>query len=248
MRWAGVALPGAARQASVQYGPSELRADAQRVSCASGEAMSELTPEAAEFYPTPAYCVHRFLEAVHLPDGLWIEPCVGEGAIVHAVNGVRSDMEWEANDIRDVPWLDCYEDRLWHQDAVNSHKLWSPAFYRSVGITNQPFSKALAIVLNMVASCGHVAILQRLNWMASEERAPWLRRNPPGVYVLPNRPSFTGDGHTDGADYAWYLWPPQHSGVVVLDSTPLEVRRRDERAAAAIAYCGPEQLTLEQQS
>ena len=33
-----------------------------------------------DFYPTPAWCVHRLLEAVPLPAGRWLEPCVGDGA------------------------------------------------------------------------------------------------------------------------------------------------------------------------
>lgn len=205
---------------------------------------SALTPEQAEFFPTPAYCVHRFLEAVKLPFGDWIEPCVGEGAIVRAVNayhgGPDVGVAWTANDIREVARLDCYSE-LWRLDFTLGLRVDCPW---GVGITNPPFSKALAIVRSMLRCCDHVAILQRLNWLEGSDRAPFLREHPPGVYVLPERPSFTGDGSTDGCGYAWYLWPPQHPHVVVLNSTPREIRRRDEAEAACNRYRGPEQLGL----
>ena len=29
----------------------------------------------------------------------------------------------------------------------------------------------------------------------------------PDVYQLPKRPSFTGDGSPDAAEYSWFVWP-----------------------------------------
>jgi len=89
---------------------------------------------------------------------------------------------------------------------------------------NPPFSKAVQFADLAIRQCSTVVMLQRLNWLASEDRASWLRDHPPGVYVLPNRPSFVGPG-TDQQEYAWYVWPPQHRTVQVLRSTP-----KDERA------------------
>jgi len=54
-----------------------------------------------DFYETPAWCVHRLLEAVpQLPGGAWLEPCAGKGAIIRAVNEVRKDpIHWTAVEI-----------------------------------------------------------------------------------------------------------------------------------------------------
>lgn len=51
-----------------------------------------------------------------------------------------------------------------------------------------------------------VAMLLRLAWLSSGKRAALHRELPPDVYVLSERPSFTGNGKTDGADYAWFVW------------------------------------------
>lgn len=51
-----------------------------------------------------------------------------------------------------------------------------------------------------------LALLMRMAWLASAKRVALHRRFPPSVYVLSDRPSFTKDGKTDGADYAWFVW------------------------------------------
>lgn len=51
-----------------------------------------------------------------------------------------------------------------------------------------------------------VIALLRLNWLGSKMRAPFHRKMRPLVWVLPGRPSFTGDGKTDSTEYAWFVW------------------------------------------
>jgi len=58
-----------------------------------------------------------------------------------------------------------------------------------------------------------VVLLMRLAWLASAKRADLHRKYPPSVYVLSDRPSFTKDGKTDGADYAWFVWNRGRSGM-----------------------------------
>ena len=42
--------------------------------------------------------------------------------------------------------------------------------------------------------------------MASRKRFGFMRENPPTeMYVLNQRPSFTGKG-TDAQEYAWFVW------------------------------------------
>jgi hypothetical protein len=53
-----------------------------------------------------------------------------------------------------------------------------------------------------------------------------MRARTPDVYVLPNRPSFTG-GSTDSIEYAWFVWRTRaaRSGTIrVLAETGREER------------------------
>lgn len=177
-------------------------------------------PKNLEVYPTPGWCVHRLLEAVYLPPGTWLEPCVGAGAIVTAIGELRDDIEWHTIEVRP----ECQADET-------ANFLQRPITGRSydVCLMNPPFSKALQFAEVAMQQCTHVAMLQRLNWLASEERAKWLRKHPPGVYVLPNRPSFVGRGTTDMQEYAWFVWPPQHKTVQILRSTPISERDTGDR-------------------
>lgn len=197
--------------------------------------MSEITPEAAEFVPTPAWCVRRFLEAVDLRGRFWIEMCVGEGHIVRAVNEVRGDVHWTVNDIRPVPALDCYG-RLHREDFARFSNPHSQRF--SVGMSNLPFSRALPIVKRAREVCDAVTVLLPLAWPSGGERFDFLREHPCDVYVLPDRPwEFV-------RDVAWFRWPSVGDGFRILNKTPLAERKADALAAQVGHYSGPEQLVL----
>lgn len=207
-----------------------------------------LTPEEAEFYPTPAWCVRRILDervvSGGLGEGIWLEPCVGEGAIVDAADAwLKSSapsarITWSTHDIRDTEAA----------SNVGDFLLFEPMITYDGCIMNPPFSKALRFVQKALAHCGTVIMLQRLNWLQQgsthPERSAWLRANTPSVYVLPDRPSFTGKG-TDGGGYAWYVWDGREPTVEILFSTPDAERKADEAAAQINRYRGPEQLTLD---
>jgi hypothetical protein len=175
-----------------------------------------------DYYPTPAWCVHRLLEACELPGGHWLEPAVGDGAIVRAVNAVRSDVTWTTVDVRPEVEPDVVGD-FWALSGVLDTK---PDTF-AVAITNPPFSQAMEFVTEAMRHARVVAMLLRLGWLSSAERAPFLRRFTPDVYVLPDRPSFDGQG-SDSADYAWMVWGQLVNGrpkIDVLAPTSLDKRR-----------------------
>ena len=202
-----------------------------------------MTPEEAEFYPTPAWCVRRILEAVDIgptPQQLWLDPCVGGGAIVRAVEATCKQTTralWMQVDIRDTGLSG-----LTVADYLR-HDL-GPMGVFDVCIMNPPFSKALQFAQKALVDAKAVLMLQRLNWLQAPDRADWSREHPPNLYVLPERPSFTGSG-TDGGGYAWYVWGCGSRGVHVLASTPDAERKADEAAAQVGRYRGPEQLGLD---
>lgn len=188
----------------------------------------------ADFYPTPGWCVHRLLERVTLPGGDWLEPAAGGGAIIKAVNEWRIDpIRWHAMELR----AECAPAirALIPEGADGSEIFVGHDFLnRDLGgcdfqvvITNPPYSHALEFIQAALSLGSYVVMLLRVNFLGSAKRSAFFRSEMPDVYVLPNRPSFTGKG-TDATEYCWAVWTPERgrrSGrVEVLDETPAEAR------------------------
>jgi hypothetical protein len=154
-------------------------------------------------YGTPPWCVWRLLEAVDLPAGRWIEPCAGDGAIIRAVDSKRSDVRWSAVEIREnmVPRLEATGAIVQCRDFLGIDFVDEA----DVIISNPPYAMAEQVIRKSVELAPIVAMLLRINFLASIERRDWLAEFMPDVFVLPNRPSFTG-GPTDATEYAWMLW------------------------------------------
>lgn len=176
-----------------------------------------MTPEDAEFYATPAWCVRRLLDAAWPGGRWWLDPCAGDGAIPEAL--ADGAVEWTLIDIRDTG--------IEGLEVCDYLRKAPPRSPWDACIMNPPFSKALAFAQKAAREADRVCMLQRLCWLASADRAEWLRRHTPAVYVLPNRPSFTGDGKTDGQDYAWFLWGCGDPIVRILADTSAAERKAD---------------------
>lgn len=189
----------------------------------------------ADYYPTPAWCVHRLLERVTLPDGEWLEPAAGDGAIIRAVKDCLPSqiIGWTAVELRaeckpsllaaGVDGVNCFAGGY---DFLAGH-LAGAEF--DVSITNPPFSLAEEFVREVLAVSRYVAMLLRINFLGSAKRRALFATEIPDIYVLPNRPSFTGKG-TDATEYAWFVWGPERgrtSGrIEILSETPATERRR----------------------
>lgn len=146
----------------------------------------------ADFYATPSWPVHRLLEALPLPAGLWLEPAAGEGAIIKAVNEVRSDVEWAAIELRP-------ECKKILQPLVkvltigDTLQLIRPVYAArtQVSISNYPFSLAMQFIEHGLNSgIPYVISLLRLNFVGTEDRNAFFIANMPDVYVIPDRVSF----------------------------------------------------------
>lgn len=191
--------------------------------------MAAKTRVAADYYPTPAWCVHRLVEALNLPAGRWLEPAAGDGAIIRAIN--RQDVEWTATELRpeEKPGLLKLvpEERLVFGDFLQAGKQ-DPRLRRrfDVAITNPPYRQAEAFVRACQQRADVVVCLLRLGFASSQERQPFLRHHAPDIYVLPNRPCFV-HGTSDHSEYAWMVWsgaPKSVGSLRVLGLTPAHVR------------------------
>lgn len=148
-----------------------------------------------DFYPTPAWCVRRLLEACPIRPGLLFEPFAGDGSIVAAVNDVLPIAmgSWFAAELREDarrPLADLIgPERVEIGDSINGTPFVDIDPFDSI-ITNPPFSLAFESLLMAMGRARFVAFLLRLNFLGSEERSSFWRRFPPDIYVLPDRPCF----------------------------------------------------------
>ena len=143
----------------------------------------------------------------------------GNGAIIDAVG--RRDVGWVANEL-DARRRGALCPRA---DVVRIGDYRTcPHFHADVLITNPAFSLATGFVPWALTRARIVVLLLRLNFLASAKRAPFFHEHPPSLYVLPNRPDFTGDGG-DMTEYAWFAWGLGPPAVQVLATTPKDVRK-----------------------
>lgn len=193
------------------------------------------TRSPADYYPTPAWCVHRLLEAgvpglgepFKLDLTAWFDPCAGDGAIIRAVNSMRPHPTWMANEIRPEcvnSLLDTGAVRVTRSDFLEDHVPWPKA---DVIITNPPYSLAVEFIEKSIFKirANVIAMLLRLNFLASADRIElWKTIGIPDIFVLPNRPDFSGGGG-DACEYAWFVWhPAMKSQIQILAPTPKAIR------------------------
>jgi hypothetical protein len=70
--------------------------------------------------------------------------------------------------------------------------------------------------LPLRAERGTVVMLLRINFLAGQDRACFMRVHTPSTYVAP-RPSFDGKG-SDATEYGWFVSDDCPPTVVILDT------------------------------
>jgi len=87
---------------------------------------------------------------------------------------------------------------------------WQPVMLFDLIATNPPFTHAEAFMrqsVKLLEPGGLCLFLLRLAFLSGVKRGKlWADVNLRRVMVLRRRPSFTGDGKSDSADYAWFLF------------------------------------------
>lgn len=159
--------------------------------------------EQDDWYATPEWVTARFLAAwgrtITHPDNI-LEPAAGDGALLDPLRRT-----WGSH-----TRIDAFDLNPQHP-AVVQRDFWfddGPERYDLV-ITNPPYAHAEAFVqygLSKLNDGGHLALLLRLGFLGSQERAPlWRRSMCESIYVLSERPSFKRNT-TDFSEYMWAVW------------------------------------------
>lgn len=138
-----------------------------------------------EDYPTPAWCVHRLLEAWTPYDGLWVEPCAGSGGILRAVADVLDgDHAWCAYELDPKHYARLSE----YVDKFQQHSMAYHTDYLINGdqhygnpvavITNPPYTLAQHFVeaARYRYPNAEVVMLLRMGFLESEARVELFDR------------------------------------------------------------------------
>lgn len=138
-----------------------------------------------------------------------LEPSAGEGSFVRAMREHFPQSSITANDIVDASeqWQSLGASHTRSDDFLSilrGEGLWDAV------IGNPPYSEAESHVRGAIqlvqAFGGVVGQLLPLGFLESKARIPFWKEHPAAcVYVLAERPSFTGKG-TDSNAYGFFVW------------------------------------------
>lgn len=188
-----------------------------------------------DFYPTPlplAMAITARIRALGMPlssnprPALVIEPSAGTGNLVAAARRAWSEAQIVAiepgatNGGAMLHALNCarpsnvYEGR-WEDLAYS--RPWTAQPGRTLILGNPPFALAedhVGLALQMMAPGDLLVFLLRSSFLCSQKRCASLWSRPGLRWLIPvaERPSFTGDGGTDGAEYALFCWAAGFQG------------------------------------
>lgn len=151
-----------------------------------------------DFYATPLSALEPLLFFINfLPSPIW-EPAQGDGRLVECLrkNGFAADGD----------------------DLQNGYDFLKDDKNRAVILTNPPFSLAQEFCDHAIKHADHVFMLLRLNFLGSQKRLVWWKRNNLGaLFVLSQRPKFSknkkGKLGSDATEYAWFYWGPAWKGI-----------------------------------
>lgn len=171
---------------------------------AAGVPTSKAVRRELDFYPTPPDAIAAIRLAIghELPGGRWLEPSAGDGSIVRAF--ADDDIAWDLVELN--PAAREHLEPLGSLHVGDYLARAAPAKRYAVGVANPPFDQAEKFVRKLLVECDIVVALLPLAFAASVERFPLHSEHRSDLYVLADRPSFTGDGKTDMRDCAWFVW------------------------------------------
>lgn len=150
-----------------------------------------------DFYETPGWATRAVLSQFHWPAPVnmrphVLEPMAGRGAIVREVRAKWPDAVITACELdpeRARSLSDAGADKVIVGDVFQA-LLRAPFGTFDLCLGNPAFSLAMQTIELGLACAKQTTLLERLNYLGSQERAPFWRANRPDLLILPRRPSF----------------------------------------------------------
>lgn len=174
------------------------------------------------------------------------EPSMGGGAFVealraHGVTVAGCDVDPDALGLRAVTSSTIRDFATMSRDECA--RIMGQPVEAVVG--NPPYDHAEAHVRHAIdVADRHVLFLLRASFLGSRRRIRglWREHPPRRVWWICPRPSFTGDGKTDGAEYALFWWDRYYKGEPVIDwlrwSGVTDEREHLERMGQSVLFGG----------
>ena len=203
-----------------------------------------------DYYPTPPWVVDRLLDRHGLEllyrDIRILEPTVGDGAIVRAVAAwlERHDPHgivqprWTGVELREHALHESTPRLEHHIEGTDIRDFRACGEGYDLALGNPPFGIAEELLRHIFTLASPVCMLLRLGFFGSGQRIPFWQEHSDELQlrILPDRPSFTGDGGSDSSVYAWFCWGADLGGraIEVLDGTPLNERKAHQPIIRAV--------------
>jgi hypothetical protein len=176
--------------------------------------MSKKQRHTNDNYPTPANLAlegWKLAQQYSFRQDKILEPGCGDNQpfLVHALG--EKCRSWRGCDVRDVKAVDdrivVLQGDFLEGDPIGRYESFD------VIIANPPFVQAAEFAqksISLLSDLGCAVFLCRQSFHTrTKTRDEFWEDNPPiHVSTISPRPSFTGDGKTDGAEYAFYVWAP----------------------------------------
>ena len=154
-----------------------------------------------DHYVTPAWCVQAIWPKLGAFDSC-LDPCAGEGRILMALQDLAASPVYRGIELDEERATLCASqngigcvvgDAFTVRGRECADPWMTPTQHNPYDliIMNPPYSLALEFIKAALASRPReIAVLLRVNFLASKARAQFWREHPCDVYVLPKRPSF----------------------------------------------------------
>ncbi|WP_137743416.1 hypothetical protein [Robertmurraya siralis] len=167
----------------------------------------------SDFYATPLNVIDNLLSHHQLKDGIILEPSAGNGNFIRSIrnNGYINNVianELRTEEINNL--LNSGANIVTNMDYLSDEFEIPNIDNKKVEtvIGNPPFSLAkefLEVTFNRFPNA-EIIMLLRLAFLESKKRYDFWKKHPVSkLYVLSERPSFTGRG-TDATAYCFMVW------------------------------------------
>lgn len=171
-----------------------------------------------DFYPTPDDTIRKFLNKypLNMIRNNILEPSAGDGAISKVIHEIYPHFNLDQVEIRQEE-----ENKLkqYGKVYIDNFLNWGPEREYDAIITNPPFTLAQEFIeksFEIASDDTEIIMLLRLSFLESKKRHNFWKKYPVDhLYILSERPSFTGKG-TDAAAYAWFVWNSKDKMIDVI--------------------------------